>query len=606
MAGAVLRGPTGSLAAQQPATPAAPATPATQTDSAAAVARKDSAAARDVRARDSLVAWRKGDTLRTPFAHSEAPRSLDIGEPYRWDREELLVSGANTLADLLERVPGALGFRVAWLVDQETATFLGDFRRVRVYIDGLPFTPPDLKGGGVLDLTAIQLWQFESCTIERGAAELRVYLRSWRVNKTIAYSRVDVYTGDQDANVFRGFFGQRLGPGLGLQVAGENLSISQSRAGGDGSRRAGVMRVGWAAGRWSVDVFHEFANHYRRDQARRSPLATIPTLSPSASMSYVRAAYGDPDEGPWAQLLASTTAFASTAAEFNGGVDTTRRFDARRAQYAIFAGTSWNGLRASGGWRMLSFQNQSFVSPQARVSYDRGWLSAQAYVERSTEDSLTRGDIGLRVMPRPWLAVAASYGGSRVSDTAGRRVQSLASRLELGVRLRKEFWLTGGVLSRDSAWAVAPIRYDTLLAPVLVAAAQATFIGLRGRIYDELYADIIGLQWDQAGVYRPRYQTRAELYVKTRWLRRFPSGAFGLLWSIAHEYKEPVLFPQRSGAPFSTGFSRNMTSKLEIRILNGVISWQWRNVVGEFMEQVPGALMPRANSIYGLRWEFSN
>ena len=609
MAGAVLQSPAAALAAQQPAPrpPGAPTpAPAPVDTSGAARATLDSVSAQAARHRDSLEAFRKGDTVRAPFAQAESPRSLDIGVPYRWDREAILESGANTLADLLERVPGALGFRVAWLVDQETATFLGDFRRVRVYVDGLPFAPPDLRGGGVLDLTAIQLWQYESCTIERGAGELRVYLRSWRVNKTIPYTRVDVYTGDLDANTFRGYFGQRFGPGFGLQVAGENLSIAQSRQGGDGSRRAGMMRLGWAGGRWSIDAFQEFASHFRREQARQLPQSAIPTLSPSASMSYLRVAWGDPDEGTWGQLLASTSAYAQDASEIGGTIDTTRRFDARRAQYALLAGTAWRGFRVSGGVRALSFRNQSFTSPQLRLGYEGGRLAVQAYAERATEDSTTRGDVTVRLLPRPWLAVSASYGGSRVSDTTGRRVQSLASRAELGIRVRPELWLTGGLLRRDSAWVVAPTRYDTLLSPALTGPAQATFVGLRGRIHDELFADIIGLQWDQAGAYRPRYQTRAELYLKTRWLHRFPSGAFGLLLSIAHEYKEPVQFPNRGGTPFTSGFSRNIVTKLEIRILNGVISWQWRNVAGEFMDQVPGALLPRANSVYGVRWEFAN
>ena len=576
-------------------------------------AAQDSAAARAARTRDSLDAFRKSDTLRAAFTASEAPRSLDIGGAYRWDREELQASGANTLADLLEHVPGALGVRAAWIVDQESATYLGDFGRVRVFVDGLPFAPPDVKDEHGISLANTPgqsadtlLWQFESCTIERGAAELRVYLRSWRANKTIPYTRVDVYTGDQELNVFRGYFAQRFGPGLGVQVAAENLSLSQSRTGGDGSRRSGMVRLGWAAGRWSVDAFHEYADHFRRDQARQSPLSLIPSFSPSASISYVRVGYGDPEQGTWAQALASTTGFASLAAEINGTVDTTRKFSLRRSQYAFFAGTSWGALRVSAGLRALSILERSFMSPQARVSYARGWLSAQAYGERSMEDSTTHGDVSVRVAPRPWLALAASYGGSGTGDTLGRRVRGYASRLELGVRVRPALWLTGGVLRRDAAWVKAPLRYDTLMAPSLTGPAQATYLGLRGRVYDELFADIVGLQWDQAGAYRPRYQTRAELYIKTRWLHRFPSGAFGLLWSIAHEYKEPAAFPMRAGAITATGYSRNIITKLEIRILTGVLSWQWRNVAGEFMDQVPGALLPRANSVYGIRWEFTN
>lgn len=567
---------------------------------------QDSASGKAARARAEQDSLKKADTLRAPFARSDAPRSLDIGDAYEWDREALQASGASTLADLLERIPGATGFRSAWIVDQESATYLGDFARVRVFVDGVPFAPPDLKGGGVLDLTALQLWWYESCAIERAPAEVRVYLRTWRVRKTIPYTRVDIYTGDQELNVFRGYFAQRFGPGFGLQVAAENLSLSQSRTGGDGSRRAAMVRLGWASGRWSLDAFHEYADHFRRDQARRTPNSLIPSFSPSASISYVRLGFGDPELGSWAQLLASTTGFASLAAEINGTIDTTRKFTVRRSQYAFFAGTELGGLRVSGGVRALSMLGQSFISPQARVSYSRGWVTAQAYAERSNEDSTTHGDLSVRLVPRPWLALSAAFGGSGVGDTIGRRVRGYASRVELGVRLKPELWLTGGLLRRDSAWLKAPTRYDTLLVPSLVGPAQASYVGLRGRLYDELFADMVALQWDQAGAYRPRYQTRAELYVKTRWLHRFPSGAFGLLFSLAHEYKEPALFPSLGATPVATGYSRNIITKLEIRILTGVISWQWRNVAGEFMDQVPGALLPRANSVYGIRWEFTN
>ena len=38
--------------------------------------------------------------------------------------------------------------------------------------------------GNTTDLATIQIWTLEEVAVERGADELRVYLRSWRVDHT--------------------------------------------------------------------------------------------------------------------------------------------------------------------------------------------------------------------------------------------------------------------------------------------------------------------------------------------------------------------------------------------------------------------------------------
>ncbi len=576
-----------------------------KSDTGKSKAATDSAA-RGAFLKDSLDKFKAGDTVRAPFARAESPRSTDIGAPYEWNRDELLSSGAQTLADLLDRVPGASGFRTAWLIDQQSTSYLGDFGRVRVFVDGLPYAPPDRDGRGVLDLTAIQLWAFEHCRVERGGAELRVYLRSWRYDKTIPSSRVDVFTGDQDANTFRGFFAQRFGPGIGIQAAGENLSLSNTRTGGDGSRRAGIIRLGWARGLWSVDVTHQFVDNNRNSQARLTGFDNLPAVDAAASLGYARVAWGDPEQGNWVQALAATSAFASLSSALNATTnDSNRVFDRRDAIYALQAGTEWRGLRLSGGMRWTSARNVGTASPQVRASYDRGWITLQAYAERANERGSTRGDVSVRLLPRSWLALAGSYGGMSAGTDSGARVKGYGWRGELGLRLKNDLWLTGGVLGRDSAYLAAPARFDSTLSNALVPNAQGVFVGLRGRIYSDIFADVVAISWDKTGLYRPRYQTRTELFLQTRWLSRFPSGVFGLLASLTHEYREPVAFQAGTKSLAST-FSRTVNAKLEIRIMSGVISYRILNLAGDIYTQLPGTIMPRSVSVYGIRWEFRN
>jgi hypothetical protein len=124
-------------------------------------------------------------------------------------------------------------------------------------------------------------------------------------------------------------------------------------------------------------------------------------------------------------------------------------------------------------------------------------------------------------------------------------------------------------------------------------------------LYKDLNVDVFGTRWDSAGFYQPKYQTRSEVNLNTRWLKKFPSGNFGLKVAASYEYRGDVRFPTATGIR-TTGTSGIASGLLEIRILSGVATYQIRNSFGSIYQMVPGFIMPRTLSIYGLRWEFSN
>jgi hypothetical protein len=183
-------------------------------------------------------------------------------------------------------------------------------------------------------------------------------------------------------------------------------------------------------------------------------------------------------------------------------------------------------------------------------------------------------------------------------------------RAEAGIRLA-DFWVSGGVLRRAATTLLPPaelIRDTVVGTPVRIEGeATARTVAVRGRLFKSLYADAWGIAWDDtAGFYRPRYQSRAELYIQTSLLDRFPKGNFGLLTSLAHEYRSNVRFPLPGDSSVSTGHVRTVAFKIEIRIQTAVISYQFRNVLQERYELVPGFLMPRQTQFYGVRWDFWN
>ena len=90
----------------------------------------DSAKADSVRARqraDSIraieLARRAADTIKAPLAHAEVPPLADIGQPYRWNRQELFASGALTLGELLGRIPGVTAFASGWIASPQVIGF---------------------------------------------------------------------------------------------------------------------------------------------------------------------------------------------------------------------------------------------------------------------------------------------------------------------------------------------------------------------------------------------------------------------------------------------------------------------------------------------------
>jgi hypothetical protein len=101
-------------------------------------------------------------------------------------------------------------------------------------------------------------------------------------------------------------------------------------------------------------------------------------------------------------------------------------------------------------------------------------------------------------------------------------------------------------------------------------------------------------------------QTRTELYIQTNLLDKFPRGNFGLLTSLSHEYRSSARFPIGIDSVRTAPGYRVLSFKLEIRVQSLVASYQFRNLLQENYQEVPGFNMPRQTQFYGIRWEFWN
>ena len=551
------------------------------------------------------------DTLQTPFARAEAPAVETV---YWWGREAIFQSNAQTLAELLEGVPGVTSYRTAFLASPAVVAYLGDITRIRVFYDGLELMSLDPRTGGVHDLLEVPLWSAEEVRLERAAGELRVHLRSWRVNLTTPVTRTDVYTGDEDANLYRGFFGRRFGNGLGFQVGAQQYSTSSRRGLGGGDELSLLARVGWARGAWSVDAFVNRARRNREPQQRfLDRTRGIPGLEATRTDAYVRAAYGDPDRGPWAQLIAGSHEFDETTPNTGAppptdpdepilSPDTSRS----RAQYVATGGVDLAGLRFSAVNRLQVFDGERINGQSARVALDRGPLWLSLFAERSPGDSVRRADVTGRfdITDYLWVAGSAAQRSDDPEKANARDVR--AYRAEAGVRLAG-LNVSGGLLARDSVVIAPAILFDEDYVARGDGAIAGPFLAIRGPRWRELNIDASGVMWgDDTGPYRPQYQSRVQLYLATRWLSRFPSGNFGVILSGTHDYKAAACFPTSNGGCERSSHSRIVSTLVEIRILRAALTWQFQNVRLTQYDRVPGFQMPRGVNFYGVRWEFLN
>lgn len=588
-------------------------------------ARRDSTAARDttgvvrvpvppgadsilqrdsLRQRDTLPTPR--DSIKAPLAFAEAPVLADPTGSFVWDRKDMFASGALTVHDLLERIPGLTTLRSGWIAQPMVGAYLGDAGRVRVFLDGMELTELDPRMGGTWDLTQIPLWALDDLRVERAATELRVYMRSWRVDRTTPFTRTDIYTGDQSTNLYRGLFGRRYQHGEALQLAGQQFGTTPGRNAQSSDQLGVLARVGWAAHGWSADATLLRQDRNRGRTLNEESADTIPGTESTRTDAYVRLGWGTPDRGLWVQGIASSSRYvfggrgSTTASGASLTEDTTRS----HSQYVAMAGYGRGPWRGSVTQRLVVGANRRVATPAARASFETGVLTVSTFAEGRSLDSTRRLDASVVVRPVSFVFLGGSVGTERhlMGDTLD---PPTFARGEAGVRVG-QIWLSGGVVSRGRIPLDPLAIFRSGSGTIMDSAARGTFATIRGRVFKALYADIQGIQWnDTAAFFRPRHQTRSELYISTSLLDRFPSNNFHLLASAVHEYRSASWWPDTSGPIRLPGY-RTISTLLQVRIIRAEIFWNFRNVLAERHSQIPGYPLPRLTNIYGVRWEFWN
>ncbi|MBX3132990.1 MAG: hypothetical protein KF689_06345 [Gemmatimonadaceae bacterium] len=551
------------------------------------------------------------DTIKTPFAVSERPATPELrGRQWVWDRERIYLTGAHNLAELVAEVPGASLVRSSYLMAPTSVSWFGEPGRVRVFFDGVEYDALDPRTGGQVDLGTIPLYGLEEVAVERAAGELRVHLRSWRVENTTPATRVDVGAGAENLTVYRGYYGRRFDSGVGLQVAAQQFSVLNGLTRGDGDSFGGIGRLGWARGDWSLDGVAMRTGRLRagtRRYIRTTPQENaIGRFEGSERLAYLRLGWRQPDaDGLWWQAIAATQQYVEDDSLASSA--TTPDSDTLRsqAQYVFTGGVTKGPLRVSAAARYRVAEGSGRFAPSARASWDAGRLSLAGSADLVGPDSTRRVDASARVQLLPWVHLGgAASQHTPVSEAAGGPARS-TMRGELGFEFRRR-WISAGVVQRSAARVAGMPVFDSLYIAALIPESQGLMLALGGPIWGPFSLDAQVVDWGDEQLYRPKVQARSQLSVETafrRWLKR---DTFLLRAAFLHEYRSDMLTPAPGGTFARAKGASALSTLLDIRLGSAHIFWHNRNFTGQVYETLPGFLMPRLIQQYGVRWEFWN
>jgi hypothetical protein len=401
-------------------------------------------------------------------------------------------------------------------------------------------------------------------------------------------------------------------------VGGQSYGTSSNSDVGGGNELSLFARLGWASRLWSVDGYLMHADRTRDLRQQDIPNSllepSIPEQNRTRADSYLRAGYGSPDSGAWAQVMVAhsnfteKSPFSALAMLPVDSADTTRT----STQYIATGGFTRWGFRLSGAERYHKLQTGGMSATTLRASFEHPLLALSLYAERRGADSSSTEEATARLTPLPFFAVAGTVA-RRHGGTAQADGDELSMRLEAGLKINRA-WLSGGIWRRDATVVPGLIAFDTAYHTNPTIAATGPFVSARGKIFQDIGVDVWAVRWNSPGYYRPQLQSREELYIDTEWLQRFPSHHFHLIAGIAHEYRQNVLFPVADGFESLSDlngvvatFSHAITSRIEFHILDATIFFNsYSGVSPTRIEQVKGYLLPPQRFLYGVRWQFWN
>ncbi len=521
------------------------------------------------------------------------------------DRDSLDWALAETVGDLLQRVPGVYLWRGGWLGRTEYPNYRGRGpASVEYFVDGLPYLPlgPDSLG---VDPSYFSLSQFERIDIERLPGQLRVRLFSRRHSSQAPGSRVGITSGDKSIARYIGALAYRFRSGLGFSLGGERMvAPTATGASSDFDITNARLQLDFVpSARFGMEA------QLITSTPDRKPFVAVDTLELGLKGTRNDAQFRvfwrtRPDDlGLRVDGLVGRTTFKGS------GVDDQIR------QGGVVA--AWR--RPTFGLTARAF-NRSRVTP-FDLSAQAGWNPVAPF-SASVEAGYQTHDLSRK----------SQWVGGRAGLTLPLGVQ-LAGSARLGKIVATPTILTDQpqqlidwqtTLSWQRRWAglelgyghtddFRPVAYRSFTPSVdSIAPAPATdWVTLGWRLQPRQWFTLEGWYSDPRGGKTPEglppTHSMTSATIRSKFWRTFPSGIFDFKAQVAYEtWGDGIIGRNAAGQPLALDGASFWRTMIEIRLDSFILYWDRYNLQASRKSFVPGFGILNFGSTFGVRWEFTN
>lgn len=590
--------------------------------------RADSAAVSDTTDSSELFlrSYEEGRNRVPVHPRLGRPEMLPAGTRIVIDRDSLEWHTAQSVSDLLTRVPGTYLWRGGWIGRPEPVVYQGrGAASTEFLIDGMPVIPlgPDSLG---VDPSLLALSFFDRVEVERLPGLLRVHLFTRQHDRLPPRTRVGVSSGDFDIARYIASLEKRTRGGFGFALAADHLAVPL-RSGDQGgySNTQGLLQATYVPPEspWRAMVQLLLNNPQRKtvravnDAGALQPDTLSQGLLGSRSDLQLSLLY-QPDPtglGLSAGLLASRSSWREDSTEIALGSPDGHILwvDQAVSQIGVHATyrtrtTSLNGLaRYRSRWTPGEVRAGASVSPRDGVV-----ASVEAVGQQHSGARTSRWLLGRAGVALPFGGRVAVQGrvGSWV-DLPSLETRQADSRVDAGLLIgidRPRFAVEAGYWRTDQ-FAPEPFPLyrgiDSLLplGSTRWLTVSARVAPLQWFVLDGWYSNPVGTA--PQGI--PPTHSIINATVQSRYLPTFRSGIFALrLRGTVENWGTSVLGLDPAGDPLTLKGATFVRAQIQLQIGSFIAYYDRANTQASRLGYLPGLPQLRLASSFGVRWEFSN
>lgn len=553
------------------------------------------------------------------------------------DRDSLLWHGAETVSDLLTRVPGVFLLRGGWAGRPELPAYQAHgATSVSYVLDGIPYLPLG-QDSLMVDPSLLPLSFVDRVEIERLPGQLKVWLFTRRNDRSAPYSRIGIAAGDLQIARYQGQLEKRSVKGPGLAVAFDHFTVPVQR--GDSgaytntqawlrldyvkSARAGAeaqlflnnpdRRPILSQGS-SGDVVSQARHGARRDLSVRVFFAPGKNgLGPRIDVLASRSFWVDEIEMDSSLIVTDVLDSAGTVTGQDTSYSTPKKHHRGVTQlgavaaYRLPAASFDGSLFWRSAWTPLELQLGGAATPIRRLTVRLDGALQKHNGGRSSRWLTARAGIAL---PLGFAASAVWRKGDQVMlpALATDSAQGVDDRSVSLAWRSKAAELEGSFSSNAGFRPAGYAQYPSLVA--IAPSERTDWITVSGRLTPRQWLTLGGWFNTPRAPYpegQPPSHALVHATIQSKFLPTFKSGIFNLKLQVSLEHwSAGVLGQDTTGTPVNLEAATYFRGFLGLQIGSFTAYYDRYNMQGSRKAYVPGLPIPPYASTFGVRWEFSN